>query len=298
MHDHHAGAAPRFRATDFLKFCLYTGAQTAIALWLFKLIAPNVFAAEFAQPGMIVFWTFILGIPLSLFEYLYHRYLLHSAVLPFLRSMNRAHTHHHGLTTVKAPVTPHEPEKMVPVFNEYSIVEEHQEESMMFPVYAISIFYVVFLILLALPFKLLFPGQPIIASVLFTATLCYTAYELWHQVLHLPFDSFWKPLMTGRKRRAVRHVYAFHLMHHWKPTCNLAVVGFWGLAIWDHIFGTHRRPHNLPLKGSEVNYKDISLSKPRWPISTLDKWGGAMFKFSRKVESGLAKIFLGKKATS
>ena len=35
-----------------------------------------------------------------------------------------------------------------------------------------------------------------------------------------------------------RHIYGFHLMHHWRPVSNLAVVGFWGFAIWDHIFHT------------------------------------------------------------
>ena len=169
---------------------------------------------------------------------------------------------------------------------------------MMFPVYAISIFYAIFLILIALPFKLLFPTQPVIAATIFTSTLCYTAYELWHQVLHLPFDTFWKPLMTGRKRRIVRHIYAFHLMHHWRPVSNLAVVGFWGFAIWDHLFGTHRRPHNLPIRGGEVNYKDVVLHKPRWPISLLDKWQPSLFKASRALENVLARIFLGRKPKS
>lgn len=295
MHDHHSATAPAFRLPDFLKFAAFTGSQFVLALFVFKWVAPDEFAREFAQPWAIVLWTFLLGIPLSLFEYLYHRYLLHSAVLPFLRSMNRAHSHHHGLTAVKAPVTPKDPDMLVEVFNEYPIESVEQEESMMFPVYAISIFYVVFLILLALPFKLLFPTQPLVVSTLMTSTLCYSAYELWHQVLHLPFEGFWKPMMQGRRRRFVRHVYAFHLMHHWRPTCNLAVVGFWGLAIWDHIFGTHRRPHHLPVRGAKVNYNDVKLGEPRWPISMLDGWMPAMFKFSRRMEQALARIFLGRK---
>lgn len=265
---------------------------------IFYWVAPNAFREELANPWMLLFWTFVFGIPLSLFEYLYHRYLLHSAVLPFVRSMHRAHSHHHGLTAVKAPVTPADPDKMVEVFNEYPIEREGQEESMMFPLYAVSIFYLIFSILLILPFKLLFPGQPIVLGTFFTVTLAYFSYEAWHQVLHLPYDKVWKPLMEGRKRKMVRHIYAFHLMHHWRPSCNQAVVGFWGLAIWDHMFRTHRRPHNLPLKGKQVNYKDINMGKPHWPISMLDKWQPGLFRWSRKVEAGFAKVFLGKKSSA
>lgn len=299
MHDHdHSEGGPRFGAVAFAKFCLITFAQTALAIWAYSAIAPAAFKSELSNPWMILVWTFALGLPLSLFEYLYHRYLLHSAVLPFLRSMNRAHNHHHGLTAVKAPVTPHEPEKLVPVQTEYSIEHQHQEESMMFPWYAISIFYGIFLILIALPFKLLFPSQPVIIATLLTSTLCYAAYELWHQVLHLPFESFWKPLMSGRKRRLVRHIYAFHLMHHWRPVSNLAVVGFWGFAIWDHLFATHRRPHNLPIRGAKVNFKDVTLPKPRFPINVLDKVQPMMFKGSRAIENFFARIFLGRKPSA
>src|SRR5947207_14157316 len=92
----------------FFRFWLAIAAQLAAFLVLFGVIAPAAFIAEIHQPWKILLWTFLFGIPLSLFEYLYHRYLLHSAVLPFMSSMHRAHGVHHGLTTVKAPVTPHE----------------------------------------------------------------------------------------------------------------------------------------------------------------------------------------------
>src|SRR5438270_9697262 len=99
----------------FSRFFLAIGAQLAAFLVLFAIVAPKAFSAEVHQPWKILLWTFLFGVPLSLFEYLYHRYLLHSAVLPFMSSMHRAHGTHHGLTTVKAPVTPHEPSKLVPV---------------------------------------------------------------------------------------------------------------------------------------------------------------------------------------
>ncbi len=283
----------------FTKFFLAVGVQFFAAIALFAFVFPSVFAAEIRQPWMILLWTFLFGLPLSLFEYLYHRYLLHSAVLPFMGSMHRAHTTHHGLTYVKAPITPHEPTKMVPVDSDYPVEEEHQEESMMFPLYSLPIFMAVFAILLILPFKLLFPHAPIVLSVFASVTLNYSAYEVWHAILHLPFDRFWKPAMEGRyTKRLFRRMYGFHLMHHWRTTANLAIVGFWGVALWDHIFLTHRRPENLPLDGAHVNFGDAKLKKPLWPIAQFDRWQAGMYRASRATERFMAKVFIRRRTDS
>lgn len=279
----------------YAHFFLATGGQLALALVLYWLIAPTMFRSEFASPWAIVLTTFLLGIPISLFEYLYHRYLLHSAVLPFMSSMMRAHVTHHGLTNVKASVKAQEPEKLAPVRSEYAIIEKHQEESMMFPLYSISIFYAVFLLLLGLPVKLLFPAAPVLVSTIFVATLSYSAYEIWHAILHLPFEKVWKPLMLKKSvGKLTSYIYGFHLMHHWRPTANQAVVGFWGVALWDHLFRTHKRPERMPLDKHFVNYYDGSLPTPRWPIKLLDKWQGSMMRWSRKTDNTLARIFLGR----
>lgn len=276
-------------------FSIAIALQLAAALGVFAFVAPNAFGAEADQPWMILVWTALLGVPLSLFEYLYHRYLLHSAVLPFMSSMHRAHATHHGLTNVKAPVTPKEPEKLVPVWNEFPVEEEHQEESMMFPLWSLQIFLAVFMILLGIPLKLLFPGSPVLISLILAVTMYYVAYEVWHMVLHLPYERFWKPRMEGRwTGRTFRRLYAFHLMHHWRPTANLAVVGLWGVALWDHAFKTHRRPKRLPVAGAEVRYVDAQLKRPLWPIAMLDRWQGGMYKASRTFERFLAKVFLGR----
>jgi hypothetical protein len=296
IHDHDHEPAPA-NGLPYGWFTLSTLGQLAIALGAFYLISPTAFLAEFQHPWTIVLCTFLFGVPLSLFEYLYHRYLLHSSVLPFLGSMHKAHSHHHGLTNVKAPITPNEPAKMVPVESYYPIDHEHQEESMMFPYYALSIFYGVFIILLAIPAALIFRGAPVFSSVLFTATLCYSAYEIWHAITHLPFDKYWKPAMDNKYiGKMTKHAYGFHLMHHWRPVSNLAVVGFWGWAVWDHVFGTHRRPENMPIQGGEVTFKDAELKRPRFPIAQLDKLGSAFFKWSRKVESSLIGLFTRRKA--
>jgi hypothetical protein len=290
----HDSDAERLHRVPFAQFFFFTGLQYALALLAFRFIAPSAFAHEIRHPGMIVAWTVGFGLPLSLFEYLYHRYLLHSAVLPFLKAMHRSHSHHHGLTAVKAAVTPKEPDLLVPVANEYAVEEEHQEEDMMFPIYALSIFEALFAVTLGLPFKLMFPGQPVFFAIITSVTLYYGAYELWHAIMHLPYDHFWKPLMNHKRvGNTVRFVYGFHLMHHWRPTANLAVVGFWGYALWDHLFGTHHRPQRTPLVGAQVNYFDADMRRPRWPVAMLDKWQVKLYQWSRKVEDIAAKIFLG-----
>jgi hemolysin III len=274
------------------RFFLITGLQVIAVILAFRFLAPDAYAHEVAQPGKIVLWTVLFGLPISLFEYLYHRYLLHSSVLPFLGVMHDAHSEHHGLTSVKAPVRPNEPERMVPVKSEYPIEHEHQEESMMFPPFAISIFFAIFFPLLAWPMKAIFPSEPVLMGLTIAVTLCYSLYELWHAVLHLPFERFWEPWMKKPLiGPIVKHAYAFHLMHHWRPTANQAVVGFWGFAIWDHLFRTHRRPENMPLNGAEVNYGDAQLNKPLWPISQLDKSQATLYKWSRRVEKGFSRLF-------
>jgi hypothetical protein len=281
------------RPFPLVLFALAMAAQLLLALGLFALVAPGALRAEIAQPGAILLGTILLGLPLSLFEYLYHRYLLHSAVLPFLGSMHRAHGIHHGLTAVKAPVRPSEPERMVPVRSEFPVEHEHQEDSMMFPLWALAIFLGVFAILMALPIKLLFPGSPAFVATMFAVVLYYSAYELWHAALHLPFERYWKPWMENRRfGRAVRYAYGFHLMHHWRPTANLAVVGFWGFALWDHLFRTHRRPANMPLDGAQVSYVDAEMRKPRWPVALLDRWQAGLYRASRRVEGFAARVFL------
>lgn len=275
------------------KFIIAISAQLAAFLVLFALVLPHLFGAEIDQPWKILLWTFAFGVPLSLFEYLYHRYLLHSAVLPFMAAMHRAHSTHHGLTSVKAPVTPKEPTKLVQVESYFPVEQEHQEESMMFPLWSLPIFLAVFTILLGIPFKLFFPQAPVLISLLLSVTLFYCGYELWHAVLHLPYEKFWKPLMEGRwTSKPFKRLYSFHLMHHWRPTSNLAVVGFWGLALWDHAFRTHRRPERLPVDGAEVNYHDAKLAKPLWPIALLDKSQATLYKSSRRFEKFLARVFL------
>lgn len=293
--DKHLNIEPDSKShrVPFARILIAMGAELAAILAIFAYAKPQIFWSEVRDPWMIVAWTIALGLPLSLFEYVYHRYLLHSAVLPFMAEMHRAHSTHHGLTYVKAPVNPKEEAQLVPVRSEYPIEHEHQEESMMFPLWSMPVFIAVFMVLLGIPLKLLIPGQPVLLALIFSVTIYLAAYEIWHAVLHLPFQRFWEPLLNGRStRKLAKHMYGFHLMHHWRPTANMAIVGFWGMAIWDHLFRTHRRPERMPLHGADVNYHDAKLQKPLWPIAMLDRWQGGFYRASRAIERFLAHVFL------
>lgn len=293
-HSHLEEAPHRF---PVLRFTLTTVVQLSLAIGVFRWIAPDVFAAEMSHPLGIFLGALLFGIPLSLFEYFYHRYLLHSAVLPFLSRMHRAHGEHHGLTYVKAPVRPNEPERFVEVRSEYPVEHAHQEESMMFPDYALSIFYAIFVVVLGMTAKAIWPQTPAISACILSVTLYYCSYEAWHAVLHLPFERYWRPALNSpRIGKITRYVYGFHLMHHWRPTANVAVVGLWGVALWDHLFRTHRRPTHMPLNGAEVNYNDATLMRPVWPISALDRMQPGMYKWSRSVERWTIRLFTRRQA--
>lgn len=274
-----------------LIFC--TLIQTASLIGLYSVVAGSMFHKELSSGWLIGLWAFGLGIPLSLFEYLFHRYLLHSALVPFLASMHRSHRTHHDLTYVKAPVNPREPSKPVPVRSEFPIEHSHQEESMMFPLYSTVIFSLFFVLTLGLPLKLLLPGAPIILALLIAVPVYLVFYEVWHAILHMPLEKFWQPLMDSKwSSKPIRRLYGFHLMHHWRPNANLAIVGFWGFAVWDHVFRTYSLPERIPLEGQSVTFEDSVLPGARWPISAIDKISPVLFKASRRLESFLGRVFL------
>lgn len=275
-----------------IRFTVVVSIQLVLAFVVFRFLGGKIFEDESRHPLLVLLGTALFGIPLSLFEYFYHRYLLHSSILPFLSRMHRAHREHHDLTYVKAPVRANDTSQLVPVKSEYPVEHLHQEESMMFPDTALSGFYLLFLVTLGWPVKAMFPEFPAITAVILAVTLYYCAYEVWHAVLHLPFERYWQRFIEGKYLGPIsRRVYGFHLMHHWRPTANVAVVGLWGIALWDHLFRTHRRPGRLPLDGSQVSYEDAALSKPLWPISAIDRWQPAMYKWSRRVEQKTISLF-------
>jgi len=253
---------------------------------LFWVFFPSMFFEEIHQPGLLIGLAILFGIPLSLFEYLYHRYFLHHAVLPFLSKMHKAHNEHHGLTSVKAPVNPKQEDLKVHVVNNYAIESIPQKESMMFPGYGISIFQCIFILTIGLPLKLIWPHLPVILATITSVTVMYVAYEVWHAILHFPYTKYWKPLLEGNKwySSSIRRSYGFHLIHHFRPKTNLAIVGLWGFPLWDYLGRTRIGPKVLPLPGSKICYIDGIVPRPSWPIRVMDAWQTPMYKWSRRVD--------------
>lgn len=281
----------------YLRFAFAVIVHLLAVLAIYWWVSPGVFKQELDHGVVgVLFATFLVGLPLSLFEFGYHRYLLHSAVLPFLKSMNFAHGRHHGLTnvTLDRQGAPKDDPGPHPVKNKYAIEESYQEESMMFPLYSLAIFYPIFGILVALPLKLLFPGQPFILATLIAVTLYVCWYEIWHMIQHLPYSRFWKPLLyESRFQKMWRWIYNFHLVHHFLRMMNMAVVGFWGFAIWDHVFKTCYRMRTLPVPGARVLLTEKNdAPHPVWVIGKVDSWQSAMCSWSRRVEDWV-KRFLG-----
>lgn len=268
----------------FVWFVISVVLNVTATVYLYWLLARGAFTAEYTMPAYsTVGWALVLGLPLSLFEYLYHRYLLHNAILPFLMSMCKSHKNHHGLTNVTTSVKQVDGDGLIPVENNYPIEVVEQEDSMHFPLYSMVIFQAVFGILLALPLKLIFPGQPVLLATITSVTVYFVWYEVWHMVQHLPYSRYWMPLLA--KSAIIRRIYNFHLVHHFRQNMNMAVVGFYGFAVWDHVFRTCYRMAKLPVKGSRVPLDDaVSKLEPRWPISLLDRWKAPMQRWSRRVE--------------
>jgi hypothetical protein len=79
-HDSHSHA--KGLPLALLLFCV--AIQVVALFGLFALVAPAMYHREVASVGVMLGWAVALGIPLSLFEYLFHRYLLHTALVPFL----------------------------------------------------------------------------------------------------------------------------------------------------------------------------------------------------------------------
>jgi len=136
----------------------------------------------------------------------------------------------------------------------------------------------------AFPLKLIFPHFPWYLATIIAVTLGYAGYEQWHAILHLPAHK-WEPLLyEHRYSRQIQHVYNFHWMHHGMKQYNMAVFGCWGIAIWDHIFRTHRRPSATPSRREGILATEVVKTDPRWPISMFDRWETAAQKTARKVE--------------
>lgn len=266
----------------FVRFSLAVLAQVAAAVALFAWLAPGLFRGEMAVSwGWHLLAIVLIGLPLSLFEYFYHRYMLHRRV-PLLDVMYESHRTHHGLTNVVLKRVEPRADDKSRLESKYPIEEAEQEEAMHFPFYALSIFYGIFGILIALPLKLLLPGVPVILPLIASVTISYVGYEAWHAILHLPFKTWEKHLYVAPYKRAIQKIYSFHYLHHLRVTVNEAVFGFFGLPVWDVLFGTNLGIKRLPRPGEVIKNSEIGTNNPRWIIRKLDDLSNKVHKFAAR----------------
>jgi len=259
---------PKFSAGLFL---FTIGATLAGLLGLVALLTPAVWKAQLAAG-----WPALLGVFLAVHvaagvvEFFFHRYVLHSPLLPFLSYFYRQHTLHHALTRVGFQKTKHghavRPLLVDNVaFNRYPIVEEHQFEASYFPWYSLTVFAGLATLILA-PLQLLFPTLPFFLAGYPAIAWSLCLYELIHAVEHWPQATWDRLIEHPTFGRFWRKAYAFHLRHHADIRCNEAISGIFGLPIVDLVLGTYIDPETLYRHGQSVEPKEFVSPRPRFAI--------------------------------
>lgn len=269
LHSHEHEDEKRFSHAYFFAVCVL---QTVFWFtliyfplnWLWPGTWDRQLAAGIGKIAIVIVATHLV---MCFFEYFFHRYVLHAVALEFLATFARKHRHHHGLTHVVPIKSPDSGE--VKVRNKYPIVEPEQHESSVFPMYALVSFWGLFTPAILLV-QWLMPHAPIVIGGYLGVAWSYYLYETWHAIEHLPFDSVWSRLTTGRMGWLWRPVYGFHLMHHYNPKANEAISGFFCLPLADLAFGTFALPKKLPLDGETPHPSLAQPLRPRWIVRWLD----------------------------
>ena len=254
----------KFRPFSALLFILTIVTSVSVYLLIIKYLAPSVWEAQWQasiSTHVLVFLAchFCNG----LFEHPFHRYVLHSPLIPGLSHFYKSHTKHHGLTRVIWRKTG--------VDNYYPIIEEKQHEASFFPWYS----YLVFALVLTGPFALIqwiFPTLPIFLDGALALAWSISLYELLHATEHKPLEE-WLPKLEHPNpviQKFWRIAYAFHLRHHVDIKCNEGISGFFGIPIADFLLGTWVNPKTLYTHGSYVNKEEFLPPKPVFFIRWID----------------------------
>src|SRR5438093_239303 len=96
-------ASPEIEPEEFSLplFVLTVLATLAGLLAALRLFAPGIWAQQFLAPvwkGVLAF--LVVSLVNCFMEYFFHRYVLHTPAIPFLRRLYRQHTLHHALTRI------------------------------------------------------------------------------------------------------------------------------------------------------------------------------------------------------
>ncbi len=265
-------------------FVLTLLATLAALLAALRLFFPGVWTAQFvAGAGEAVAAFLAVSLVNAFVEYFFHRYVLHTPAVPFLRRLYRQHTLHHALTRIARRAAP-DGRGVLFIENKFPIVEPEQGEASFFPWYALAVFALVLSPLFAL-LQWLLPDYPWFVSGFAALACSLTLYEVLHAINHWPFEK-WAPLVTHpRWGRFWRPIYGFHLRHHAVTDCNESISGFFGLPVADWIFGTCVIPRTVYAQGEEWAEDKFSHPRPRALIRRLDRWADRVVR-GRRARAG------------
>lgn len=233
-------------------------------------LAPGVWDVQFMASAWRGISAFVaISLVIGFLEYFFHRYVLHTPAVPFLRRLYRQHTLHHSLTRIVRKQS-RDGRGILFIENKFPIVEEEQHEAAFFPWYSMAVFAVV----LAPLFTLLhfaLPGFPWFLAGFAALASSLTLYEVLHAVNHWPLET-WEPLITHRRWGWFwQPVYGFHLRHHAVIECNESISGFFGLPVADWLLGTCVIPKTVYANGEEWSPEKFRSPRPRAFIRWLDE---------------------------
>jgi len=262
-------------------FLLTIGLSLAGLVGLVKLVAPDAVWRSQISAGAWQFLAVFLLVHLGtcFFEFLFHRYVLHKPVVPFLSRFYKQHTLHHTLTRIGRRRTPGGRE--VPfVENVYPVVVPEQGEASFFPWYTLAVFAALATPILA-ALHWLVPAFPWFFGGYAALAGAVTLYEVFHAIEHWSFER-WAPLIEHRHFGWLwRKLYSFHLRHHAVIDCNEAISGFFTLPVFDWVFGTFVLPRTLYTDGTEWQASEFTSPRPRAIIRWCDAKADAMIKARR-----------------
>ena len=268
-------------------FVLTVLATLAGLLAALRLFAPGVWSQQFlASIGKAVIAFLVISLVNAFMEYFFHRYVLHTPAIPFLRRLYKQHTLHHALTRI-ARKKSRDGREILFIENKFPITEPEQGEASFFPWYSLAVFALVLSPLLAL-LQWLLPSFPWFLSGFAALAVSLTLYEVLHAINHWPFEK-WEPLIQNpRWGWFWRPAYAFHLRHHAVTDCNESISGFFGLPVADWIFGTCVIPQTVYAEGEEWTPDKFRSPAPRSFIKALDQWADRVVE-RRRASASAAK---------
>ena len=266
MSNHHHGTKkePKFSVTLFIITVTLTFAGLCAVL---ALAAPGVWRAQLAAPWWMLAIVIVAAhCAAGVFEFFFHRYVLHAPLLPLLSHFYKQHTLHHALTRVGFQRAK-KGQAAMPylVENHYPIEHEKQYEASYFPWFTLVAFVgggCVFFV----PAQWLLPQYPIFLGGFIGITFSLCLYEIVHAIEHWP-QATWDRLVSQPTMGPFwRKAYAFHLRHHADIRCNESISGIFGLPLPDLILGTYIDPATLYTHGRTADPKEFVSPRPRFAI--------------------------------